>query len=314
MLALVVVFGIHSLVDWTWYVPGDACVALLCAGWLAGRGDLASAGERRPAGADALSSDGVSAPGASRRAANPAEREAAPTGRAIGRLRLAVPGLGELRTRPRSALIAGAAVLAALLAAWAQWQPRRSLDSSQQALALLARYPGRAEAAAQAAVAHDPLSAQALFTLATVQQAGGLADLARRTLQRAVRLQPSNPQTWLALGEFDLARLRSGGGGEGGAHAALNELGAVIYLNPELIAPAAIAAGNQEAITVQNAYVEAFRASNPAPAGAAVAPRPSHTAGGGRAGAGAGAFAGAPAARGRATPTRLGARRRAPRR
>ena len=38
MLCLVVVFGVHSFVDWTWYVPGDACVALLCAGWLAGRG------------------------------------------------------------------------------------------------------------------------------------------------------------------------------------------------------------------------------------------------------------------------------------
>ena len=41
MLCLVVVFGIHSLADWTWYVPGNACVALLCAGWLAGRGPLA---------------------------------------------------------------------------------------------------------------------------------------------------------------------------------------------------------------------------------------------------------------------------------
>ena len=40
MLCLVVVFGVHSLVDWTWYVPGDAFVALLCAGWLAGRGPL----------------------------------------------------------------------------------------------------------------------------------------------------------------------------------------------------------------------------------------------------------------------------------
>ncbi len=40
MLCLVVVFGVHSFVDWTWYVPGDACVALLCAGWLAGRGPL----------------------------------------------------------------------------------------------------------------------------------------------------------------------------------------------------------------------------------------------------------------------------------
>ena len=40
MLVLVVVFGLHSLIDWTWYIPGDACVALLCAGWLAGRGPL----------------------------------------------------------------------------------------------------------------------------------------------------------------------------------------------------------------------------------------------------------------------------------
>ncbi len=48
MLCLVVVFGVHSLVDWTWYVPGNACVALLCAGWLAGRGplELGVAGQR----------------------------------------------------------------------------------------------------------------------------------------------------------------------------------------------------------------------------------------------------------------------------
>jgi len=39
MLCVVVVFGAHSLIDWTWYVPGDACVALLCAGWLAGARD-----------------------------------------------------------------------------------------------------------------------------------------------------------------------------------------------------------------------------------------------------------------------------------
>ncbi len=46
MLCLVVVFGAHSLIDWTWYVPGDACVALLCAGWLAGRGELVPASWR----------------------------------------------------------------------------------------------------------------------------------------------------------------------------------------------------------------------------------------------------------------------------
>lgn len=38
LLAVVVVFGVHSLVDWTWYVPGTAVVALVCAGFLAGRG------------------------------------------------------------------------------------------------------------------------------------------------------------------------------------------------------------------------------------------------------------------------------------
>jgi tetratricopeptide (TPR) repeat protein len=38
LITCVVVFTVHSVVDWTWFVPGNACVALLCAGWVAGRG------------------------------------------------------------------------------------------------------------------------------------------------------------------------------------------------------------------------------------------------------------------------------------
>jgi O-Antigen ligase/Tetratricopeptide repeat len=38
LLAICVVFGVHSFVDWTWFVPGNAILALLCAGWLVGRG------------------------------------------------------------------------------------------------------------------------------------------------------------------------------------------------------------------------------------------------------------------------------------
>ena len=38
MVAVVVTFTVHSAVDWTWFVPGDAVIALLCAGWVAGRG------------------------------------------------------------------------------------------------------------------------------------------------------------------------------------------------------------------------------------------------------------------------------------
>jgi O-Antigen ligase len=51
LFAVVLTFGLHSLVDWTWFIPGNAVVALVCAGWLAGRGPVqdapAPAGRRR---------------------------------------------------------------------------------------------------------------------------------------------------------------------------------------------------------------------------------------------------------------------------
>lgn len=51
LFVVVVTFGLHSLVDWTWFIPGNAVVALVCAGWLAGRGPVqdqpAPVGKRR---------------------------------------------------------------------------------------------------------------------------------------------------------------------------------------------------------------------------------------------------------------------------
>jgi hypothetical protein len=41
LIAGVLVFGVHSLVDWTWFVPGTAVVALVGAGYVAGRGPFA---------------------------------------------------------------------------------------------------------------------------------------------------------------------------------------------------------------------------------------------------------------------------------
>ncbi len=35
-----IAFGVHSAVDWTWFVPGTAVAGLLCAAWVAGRGPL----------------------------------------------------------------------------------------------------------------------------------------------------------------------------------------------------------------------------------------------------------------------------------
>jgi len=48
MVAVAITFGVHSLVDWTWFIPGVVLPALLCAGWVAGRGRLsADPGPRR---------------------------------------------------------------------------------------------------------------------------------------------------------------------------------------------------------------------------------------------------------------------------
>ncbi len=210
MLCVVVTFGVHSMVDWTWYFPGDACVALLCAGWLAGRGPLTNKPET----------------------AGSAQRSSA-------------------QSSSQRVVLASAVVIVALLVVWSQWQPLRSFDAANNASALLANNPRGARTAAQQAIDRDPLSVQALFTLATVQQDAGESAQARATLQKAVRLQPSNPQTWVALGEYDLQ-----------AHDppdALNELRAAIYLNPQTIAPEATIIDNPGLLSVRNAYLIALR-------------------------------------------------------
>jgi O-antigen ligase len=186
MLCVVIVFGLHSLVDWTWYVPGTACAALICAGWLVGRGELLTAVDGGPA-----------------------------------RWRHLVPG------RVSNLRLAGAlaAVLLALLAAWVEWQPQLAYEEAQTSLALIETSPHRALAEAEGAVARDPLSAEALASLATAQQSLGRRSAATATLQRAVRMQPANPETWANLGFLDLE--------EGRSKAAISELGAAVYLNPQ---------------------------------------------------------------------------------
>ncbi len=216
MLSLVVAFALHSLEDWTWYVPGTAVTALICAGWLAGRGSIEATAARR----------GREQPTMAR------PRRERPT-----------PAFRRLLGGRVSTLQAGAAlavVATALLAAWTEWQPLRSNESSQEALALLSSNRGAALRVARAAVSEDPLSAEALFRLAVVEQSIGEPAKARATLQRAVERQPANPAAWLTLGEYDLGRH---------PHAALGELKAALYLDPQ-------------STTVQNEYVLALRANS----------------------------------------------------
>ena len=51
LAAVALVFGLHSAIDWTWFVPGNVVPALLCAGWVASRATLRERldGARQPA-------------------------------------------------------------------------------------------------------------------------------------------------------------------------------------------------------------------------------------------------------------------------
>jgi tetratricopeptide (TPR) repeat protein len=159
---------------------------------------------------------------------------------------------GSLRRDPQRLALAAAAIVAALLAAWSQWQPQRSEDARAASLAALATDPRAALADAHAAVSRDPLSIEALFVLAEVQTHEGQTATARQTLQKAVRMQPSNPATWLALGRFDLSHDPA---------SALRELQASIFLDPQSISAEALAHGDPHAIEVHNYYIQALRAA-----------------------------------------------------
>jgi O-antigen ligase len=219
MLSLVVVFGAHSLADWTWYVPGDACAALLCAGWLAGRGPL-DATQRADAAAAASRTRGT---------------------------------IAWRELRPLSIGIAAAVLITALLAAWAQWQPERSASDAEDALAQVSHEPRAARSEALGAVSEDPDSLQSLRYLAAVQQGTGEPAQAERTLERAVHLQPANPQAWSALAEHDLQA--------GSYGAAVQEFRAAVYLNPEIVAPESEIVHDPELLSVRNEYLQALRAT-----------------------------------------------------
>ncbi|MEA2220932.1 MAG: hypothetical protein QOJ35_3558, partial [Solirubrobacteraceae bacterium] len=193
LVATVVVFGVHSLIDWTWFVPANAAVALLAAGWIAGRGPLGATPRRTH-------------------------------GSLAERLRA---GIAE---RPR-AISAAAVALLALLATWTAWQPLRSDDAGQQALAALER-GDVAAARADAQTAHDlnPLAVDPLLKLAQIEaRAGNRQPQARGALQAAVRLQPANPEPWIQLATFELQ--------EGHPQAAVTASRRAVYLDPRSARP-----------------------------------------------------------------------------
>lgn len=168
MVTIVLVFGIHSFVDWTWYIPATAALGLLCAGWVAGRGPLTA-----PAADPAL---------LARRLRHGARRP----------LRIAA-----------AVIVAGVAALAG----WSAWLPFKAGEDAARARSLASAdatsYP-RAIALAKDAVATDPLALEPRYTLAFAQLLSGDKAAAQSTLLAAVRTQPANPDPWLQLVDFTL--------------------------------------------------------------------------------------------------------------
>lgn len=185
LVAVVLVFGVHSAIDWTWFVPGNAVLALLAAGWIAGRGPLRwRPADRRPPDLSAA-----------------------------------------LRDRGRASAAAAIAVLA-LVTAWTVWQPLRATNTAQDALAALdAGDTGEARELAEKAHDRNPLDVGPLFTLASVETAGGRKNQARSALLRAVRIQPDNADPWLRLAAFELTTLNR-------PRAALDAVRPALYLDP----------------------------------------------------------------------------------
>ncbi|HTE64305.1 MAG TPA: O-antigen ligase family protein [Solirubrobacteraceae bacterium] len=210
LIAVALIFGVHSAVDWTWFVPANALCGLIAAAWVVARPSLRSRMEAaalagavpaavrdRPRDAAPLWSPPTTEPP---RAADVAGPGALPVADAGWRRRAAFPW---------PALAGAVVVLAlALTAAWAAFQPVRSVNAGDVAIERLQQ--GGLEAAVSVArIAHDrnPLSPEPLWELAYIeQQRGRLAD-AGDALEEAVRIQPASAEAWRRLGRFQLSTL-----------------------------------------------------------------------------------------------------------
>jgi O-Antigen ligase len=165
MLAVVVIYGVSSAVDWTWFIPGVTVPALVCAGWLAARGPLS---ETEP-----------------QQEPTPARR---PQRLPLGRIAAAI-----------------AVVTTALIAGWFVWQPQHSSDQVGAAIDALTRGDTPAALAdARSAADSDPVSIYPLWTLSSIYSSLGNQAASRAELVKATQLQPSNALTWQTLGSYDL--------------------------------------------------------------------------------------------------------------
>jgi tetratricopeptide (TPR) repeat protein len=214
-----VVYGLHSAVDWIWFVPGPTVMALVAAGLVAGRGPATVTAPRRapavvpvaapvpalvgaggppppspPAASNGSSDDAVTAVIPPPPPPPPAPPPAPPARRRLPRF-----------ARPVLALLV---VLASLLCAWTIWQPLRSDQETDHALDLAASgKTQQALAATERAQDYNPLTPRAAVVKSSIQDAAGRPDQARKTLEDAVKTFPGDPQVWIQLAQYELNTL-----------------------------------------------------------------------------------------------------------
>ena len=180
LVTVVIVFGVHSAIDWTWFVPAQrpAGAAVRRAGWpAAGR-----------------------CGGAWRPVAVPVDDAASRRSRAAGAR--SVDARRGAESRSRAALV----VVLALAASWAAYQPaarrargRRGARAPRPGR-LRARGGDRAERGRpQPAVGRPAVRARR-------DPAGARPDCRRRgdALEKATEVQPANAEAWRRLGRFRL--------------------------------------------------------------------------------------------------------------
>jgi hypothetical protein len=164
MLSIVVIFGVSSAIDWTWFIPGVTVPALACAGWLAGRGPLTQASPSPTA-----------------------------TSRPTGPLPLG-----------RAAAAIGIAALALIVAWFVWQPLHSSDQVTAAIGALTRGDAPAALSDARGAADSDPVSVDPLWELSAIYSALGNQAASRAELVKATQLQPSNAETWQQLGSYDL--------------------------------------------------------------------------------------------------------------
>jgi cytochrome c-type biogenesis protein CcmH/NrfG len=116
---------------------------------------------------------------------------------------------GEVREakateRPLLAAAAAICLLAAVYSLTAPWLAANRTNDAVAALAE-ARAPAAASAARDAGDL-NPFAVEPVFLLGTAYALAGDDRGAVRELERATRMQPENPDTWVQLGEYQLER------------------------------------------------------------------------------------------------------------